>query len=190
MTGLDPLNATEGNTFEGAPSFSFANRIERLAWKLCWLLLARWTPLGFNIWRLFLLRLFGAEVHSTARVSPSATIWFPRHLKMMAHAALGPGVDCYNMARISIGSYTIISQRAVLCAGSHAVDSPDFQLITRPIEIGPNVWIAMEAFVGPGVTIGENAVLGARACAFSDMEAGAIYAGNPARKLRLRKSQK
>jgi hypothetical protein len=48
-------------------------------------------------------------------------------------------------------------------------------------------WVAAEAFVGPGVTIGEGAVLGARGCAFRDLEPWTVYAGNPARRLKLRK---
>ncbi|MGH6957429.1 MAG: hypothetical protein ACREEW_12265, partial [Caulobacteraceae bacterium] len=60
------------------------------------------------------------------------------------------------------------------------------QLVARPIEIGPRAWIAAEAFVGPGVTVGEGAVLGARGVAMRDLEPWTIYAGNPATPLRRR----
>ena len=105
---------------------------------------------------------------------------------MEAFACLGPGVTCYCMAPISLGAYVVVSQGAHLCAGTHAIDDPNFQLVVRPIEVGARAWIAAEAFVGPGVRIGEGAVLGARAVAMKDLEPWAVYSGNPAARVRTR----
>jgi putative colanic acid biosynthesis acetyltransferase WcaF len=85
-----------------------------------------------------------------------------------------------------LGAYAVISQGAYLCAGTHDVDDPNFQLTTRPISIGERAWIAADAFVGPGVRVGEGAVLGARGVAFKDLEPWTIYAGNPALERRKR----
>lgn len=136
-----------------------------------------------------LLRLFGAKLSSTAKVYPGVDIWLPANLEMAEHATLGPGVVCYAMARISLGPYALVSQRASLCAGTHDVDDPSFQLMVKPISIGERAWVAAEAFVGPGVTVGEGAVLGARAVTFRDLEPWTIYAGNPAKPLRKRRDQ-
>jgi putative colanic acid biosynthesis acetyltransferase WcaF len=133
-----------------------------------------------NPWRVFLLNLFGAKVSKEAAIAASARIWLPAHLELGPRSTLGPGVDCYNMAPIAVGARTIVSQRAFLCAGAHDIRDPSFQLTARPIFIGDDVWIAAEAFVGPGVTIGDGCVLGARACAFADLEAWTVYRGNPA----------
>jgi putative colanic acid biosynthesis acetyltransferase WcaF len=46
--------------------------------------------------------------------------------------------------------------------------------------------VAAEAFVGPGVRVGEGAVLGARAVAFHDLDPWTVYAGNPAQIIRKR----
>ena len=181
------LKASDTRPLDGGPSFSLANRLERIAFRLCWLLLASWTPPSINVWRIFLLRRFGATVHSKAAITPSTKIWLPRNLTIGANSTLGPGVNLYNMAPIVIGERTIVSQGAYLCAGSHDVDDPHFQLITRPISIGDNVWIAAEAFVGPGVKVGDGAVLGARGVAFADLEPWRIYRGNPASPLRDRR---
>ena len=68
------------------------------------------------------------------------------------------------------------------------IDNAHFQLRALPIAIGSRVWIAAEAFIGPGVTVNEGAVLGARGCAFRDLAAWTVYVGNPAREIRVRSS--
>jgi putative colanic acid biosynthesis acetyltransferase WcaF len=79
-----------------------------------------------------------------------------------------------------------VSQRAHLCASSHDMRDPHFQLVLRPIAIGEGCWIAAEAFVGPGVTMGTRAVLAARGVLFGDAEADGVYSGNPAVYLKAR----
>lgn len=174
------LDANDSRPLEGGASFSLANRLVRLAFAVCWLVLARWTPRQFNPLRVAVLRLFGAKVGRGATVYGSARIWLPAHLDLGANATLGPGVECYCMAPVTIGDGTIVSQRAHLCAGTHDHRDPAFQLIARPIVIGAQCWVAAEAFVGPGVTVGDGAVLGARACAFADLLPWTVYSGNPA----------
>jgi putative colanic acid biosynthesis acetyltransferase WcaF len=177
-------NASAG--FGRGASFALSNRLIRLLWIVTWALLARWTPGRMSFWRVFLLNLFGAKVSREAAVAASARIWLPAHLELGSRSTLGPGVDCYNMAPIVIGARTIVSQRTFLCAGTHDIRDSSFQLVARPISIGNDVWIAAEAFVGPGVTVGDGCVLGARACAFADLEAWTVYRGNPAGALKLR----
>lgn len=171
----------------GGPSFSLGNRLYRALFAIVWALLCAWNPRGtLWRWRVLVLRAFGARIRWSARVYPTARIWSPANLVMEARACLGPGVECYSMARITIGSDAVVSQRAHLCAGSHDLASDEFQLIVRPIDIGRRAWIAAEAFVGPGVRIGAGAVLGARGVAFKDLVAGGVYLGNPAELQRVR----
>jgi putative colanic acid biosynthesis acetyltransferase WcaF len=84
------------------------------------------------------------------------------------------------MAPVRIGTRTVISQRAFLCAGTHDILDPHFQLQARAITIADDVWISAEAFVAPGVKIFDGGILGARACAFTDVQAWTVYRGNPA----------
>ncbi|ATG49801.1 putative colanic acid biosynthesis acetyltransferase [Celeribacter ethanolicus] len=181
-----PLDATHADPFAGAPTFSLANRVERFAFGIVWLLCARWTPPQARRWRNWLLRRFGAKLALSANVYPSARIWLPRNLTMQAFSSLGPGVICYSMAPIKIGRHVVISQRAHLCCGTHAIRDPHFQLRAFPITIGDDAWIAAEAFVGPGITVAEGAVLAARGAAFSDLEEWTVYRGNPAQILKPR----
>ncbi|MBY6243411.1 putative colanic acid biosynthesis acetyltransferase [Methylosinus sp. Sm6] len=183
---MNPLDAAKYKPCEGGPSFGLANRMFRAVWTLTWLSTAAWTPPFMNRWRCFLLRLFGAQLAASSAVRGSVKIWYPPNLIMGENASLGPRVICYNMASIRVEKGAIISQGAHLCAGTHDLDDPNFQLVAKPIVIGPYAWIAAEAFVGPGVAIGEGAVLGARAVAMRNLERWKVYAGNPAREKRAR----
>jgi putative colanic acid biosynthesis acetyltransferase WcaF len=180
------LDARKASPMTGGASFTIGNRIERVLWQAAWLLLARWTPPMASPWRILLLKLFGARIGAGAAIAASVKVWLPRHLELGDCCSLAPGVDCYNMGPIRIGRRSIISQGAYLCAGSHDVADPDFQLITRPIRIGDDVWIAAQAFVAPGVEVADGAVLAARGCAFGPLRPWTIYRGNPATAVRSR----
>jgi len=162
------------------------HRLLRAVWGLTWGVLAAWTPAPLYGWRRMLLRLFGAQVSPTARIYASVHVWYPPNLVVGDNAVIGPGVHCYSMAPIRIGAHAVVSQRAHLCAGTHDVDDPHFQLQAKAIEIGTNAWIATEAFVGPGVVVGEGAVLGARGVTVKNLDPWSIYAGNPALYIRRR----
>lgn len=179
----DILDADARDPFEGAASFSLKNRIVRALFSTTWFLLARWTPAAMNQWRILILRLFGARVHGSARIYSSALIWLPSNLAVGAKSAIGPRTIVYNMAPISIGARVVISQGVHLCAGTHAYRDRNFQLIALPVSIADGAWIATESFVGPGVTVGQNAVLGARAVATRSLDENTVYIGNPAKPL-------
>lgn len=173
----------------GGPTFALRLRAMRLLWSVTWTVMASWTPPQFQPFRRFLLQLFGAQIHPTSIVRSSVRIWWPGNLSMGAHASLGPGVICYNVAMVVLEDFAIVSQRAHLCTATHIVDDPEFPLASRPIVIGRKAWIAAEAFVGPGVKASEGSVLGARGVAIRDLEEWTIYAGNPARPFRARKKR-
>ena len=170
-----------------APSpFGFANKLERVAFRLAWLALARWTPPQLHGWRALVLRAFGARIGSGTRVYSSVRVWLPRNLDIGDGSLIGPGVELYNQGLVTIGSHCVISQRAVLCASTHRVNDPAFTLETRPIRLENECWVAAEAFVGPGVTMGQGSVLGARAALFADTTSMTIHRGNPASQIGVR----
>lgn len=166
--------------------FSLGHRMHRLVWAAAWMALAKWTPRPCHGWRRIVLLAFGARIDRTARVYGGVDIWWPRNLRLEAHASIAPRAICYNVAPIVLGEHSTVSQGAHLCTATHDVDDPKMPLRSQPIHILRNAWVAADAFVGPGVTVGEGAVLGARGVAFKDLAAWTIYAGNPARPLRRR----
>jgi putative colanic acid biosynthesis acetyltransferase WcaF len=183
---VTPLDASRTKPLEGGASFSLGNRLARVAWGVGWLILARWTPPPLHRWRRLVLKAFGASIAPTARVHASVRVWLPANLAIGANALVGPGVRLYNQGHLAIGARTVISQGAYLCASSHDVADPDFQLILRPIEIGAGCWVAADAFVGPGVTMADGSVLAARGALFEDAEGDTIYRGNPAAAVKRR----
>jgi putative colanic acid biosynthesis acetyltransferase WcaF len=185
MTAILP--AEKNKPLEGGASFSLSHRLERLAWNVAWAVLASWTPPAMRRWRLAVLRLFGAQVAPTASVYGSARIWYPRNLELGVYACIGPRARIYSMGRITLGAYALVSQGAHLCAGSHDIEDRHFQLLVRSIVVGDRAWLAAECFVGPGVTVGNGAVLGARAVAMRDLDAWTVYRGNPATAVRPRR---
>lgn len=96
------------------------------------------------------------------------------------HACLSESVDCYCVAKIYIGAHTTISQYSFLCTASHDHTLAAMPLVAAPITIGERVWITADVFVGPGVTIGNGAVVTARSSVFGDLPPWMVARGNPA----------
>lgn len=159
----------------------------RLLWTVTWSLLAKPLPRSIGSgWKRFLLKLFGAQIDSTAVVYSSARIYYPPNLIMEKYSCIASDVDCYNVAPVRIGANATVSQGAFLCTASHDITDPHNRLITAPIIIENQAWIAAAAFVGMGVTIGEGAVVGARAAVFKDVEPWTVVGGNPAKFIKKR----
>ncbi|MFV8336881.1 putative colanic acid biosynthesis acetyltransferase [Flavobacterium sp. RSP29] len=168
-------------------SFSLKNKISRLLWNVTSLFFFRpFSSRLFRKWRVFILKCFGAKIEWSSHIYSSVRIWAPWNLEIGANSSLGPEVDCYNQGMIRIGTNTVISQKAYLCASSHDYTQQSFPLVLRPIKIGDGVWIAAAAFVGPNVNIGDHAVIAARAVVIKDVDENAIVGGNPAKLIKNR----
>lgn len=165
---------------------SLLNKVLRVVWGLCWLTLFRPSPRPLFVWRRLLLRVFGAQIGSAARIDPSVRVWVPWRLTVGTDAALGAHVVCYNLAPITIGAHATVSQYSHLCAGSHDITDPHMRLVARPIDVGEQAWVCANAFIGPGVTIGKGAIVGAASVVMRDVTEWTVVAGNPARYLKDR----
>lgn len=166
---------------------SLKNKICRLLWKLTYYVLFR--PFGsrfFRAYRNFILRMFGAKLHKSASVHSSARIWAPWFLTMKERACIDDRVNIYNVNMVTLEEYATISQESFICPGTHDIKSPGHEMISSPIVIGAHAWIAVKAFIGPGVTIGEYSVVGACAVVFKDVEPWSVVGGNPAKFIKRR----
>ena len=168
-------------------ALSRKNQVVRMLWTIVWGVFARPLPRSVGSgWKRFLLRLFGARIDGTAIVYSSAKVYYPANLTMGAYACLASDVDCYNVAPVTIGANSTVSQGAYLCTASHDITDPLNPLVTKPIVIEDQAWVAAGAFVGMGVTIGQGAVVGARAAVFKDVEPWTVVGGNPAKFIKRR----
>lgn len=128
----------------------------------------------------------GATIGRHVHIYPSAHIYYPWMLDIGDESAIGEKSLVYNLGQVSIGAKVTISHRAHLCAGTHDYTDPALPLLRPPITIGDQAWICADAFVGPGVQIGEGAVVGARAVVFKDVAAWQVVGGNPAQVVKQR----
>jgi putative colanic acid biosynthesis acetyltransferase WcaF len=168
--------------------WSFSHRVRRVCWDIVWALFFRTTPRlpGFWAWRRTLLRLFGAKLGLGVRVYPSARIWAPWNLQAGENGMIGPHTDIYCVDKIVLGANAWVSQYSFLCTASHSIADMRRRLLTRPIHIGADAWVAAGAFVGPGVTVGAGAVVAAYACVVKDVKPWTVVGGNPAKFLKRR----
>jgi putative colanic acid biosynthesis acetyltransferase WcaF len=163
-----------------------AELLRRWIWLFFQSTLFRWSPRPFHGFRAFLLRLFGAEINGPVVIFPTVRIMFPWRLSLAPHSMLGPHVTVYNLAAVRLETGANISQHCHLCAGTHDFTRWDMPLVTSPISIGPNAWLGADVFVGPGVTVGELSVVGARSVVVNDLPPRKIALGSPCRAVKDR----
>lgn len=167
---------------------TLGSKVRRAIWNIVAAILFR--PFGtklFRPWRLFLLRLFGANVSAGSEVYASAKIWAPWNLTMEKGSNIGPHAIVYNQAMVTLEEDACVSQYVTLCTAGHTFDTinnAESGLLVAPIRIERGAWIGMQAFVGMGVLIGTRAVVGACTCVFKDVEDWTIVGGNPAQVIR------
>lgn len=155
--------------------------LKRLIWKILNVTLFR-ILVGKHCYgfRNFLLKLFGANLDKRCLIYSSCKIFAPWNLELGYKSCIGPGVNIYNKAKVTIGDNVVISQGSEICTASHDITSPTMALIKKNIIIKNKAWICSQAFIGPGVTIGEGSIIGARAVIFKSVNPWEVWCGNPA----------
>jgi putative colanic acid biosynthesis acetyltransferase WcaF len=166
--------------------WTISQRIKMILWEYVWLLFCVWTPKPANLWRLFWLRLFGCKIYGKPFVHQRARIQIPWNLILHDHACLGDRSNAYSLGVIEINEHSTVGQEAYLCTGTHAFEKASMNLITAKITIGKNVFIGARAFIMPGITIADNAIVGAVSLVTQNVDANSIVGGNPAKHIKFR----
>ena len=157
-----------------------ASRAKEAAWLLvrCLFFL---NPLPFpSSFKVTLLRAFGAKVGTGVVIRPRVSVTFPWRVTIGNHVWIGEEVTILSLASITIGSNVCLSQKVFLCSGSHDHRRPSFDLITESITIESESWIAAQAFIGAGVTVGARSIVSAATVLLDDLPSDYFARGNPA----------
>jgi len=160
----------------------------RWLWAFVQATIFRWSPRPLHGFRARLLRLFGADIPAPSQVVvfPTVRIIYPWRLTLAPRSMVGRNVTLYNLGRITLQRGANLSQNCHLCAGTHDFTRWDMPLVTLPIVVGENAWLGADVFVGPGVTIGELCVVGARSVVVHDLPPRKICVGQPCRPVKDR----
>lgn len=163
------------------------HHFKRVCWYIINATIFRIIPgIQLRFLRNIILRFFGAEIPLSSLVYESSKIWAPWNLSVGKYSCIGPNTQIYNKDIINIGDNVVISQGSFLCTASHDITDKKHCLITAPIIIKNKAWVAADAFIGMGVTIGEGAVVGARGAVFKDVKPWTVVGGNPAKYIKNR----
>ncbi len=130
--------------------------------------------------RFWLIRR-GATVGPLAIIERCRVEGQHRLLHVGRGAFIGRDAELALHDRIQIGDYAVINRRVTILTASHSLRDELWRMHAKPVVIGERAWIATGAMLLPGVTIGPGAVVGAGAVVRSDVPAGALAIGNPAR---------
>ncbi len=166
--------------------YTFLEKLGRAIWMLVGRPLFRVSFHNWHSYRCWILRRFGAKVGRGVAIRPSVHIEIPWMLEIEDGVSIGDCAILLSLGPVKIGKRSIVSQHAHLCAGTHDYTDPTFKLIRPPITIGDDVWIGTDAFVGPGVTVGDLSVLGARSSTYKDLPPRQVFVGNPAKRVKER----
>lgn len=148
--------------------------------------LMRLVPRFLYEFRNGILRAFGARIGREVRIYPDVAIFFPWNLEIGDEVTIGPGVQLYSLGPIRLGAGTMVSYGAHFCAGTHDYTAVNLPLRKPEIRLGEGIWVCTEAFIGPGVEIGDYSIVGARAVVLKSFPAFSILGGNPARRVKDR----
>ena len=133
-----------------------------------------------SIFKVKLLRLFGASVGSGVVIKPSVNIKYPWFLKIGDHSWIGEDVWIDNLEKVTIGKHVVLSQGAYLLTGSHDYKKVAFDLMLGAVTLEDGVWIGAKAIVCPGVECQSHSILSVGSIATTDLKEYTIYQGNPA----------
>ena len=137
------------------PEIYKKNIVKNIIWELISFFFFNTSIPGSRL-RSFFLRILGAKIGYNIVIKPNVKIKYPWNLKIGDFSWIGEKVWIDNIAEVSIGRSTCISQGVYICSASHDFKKKEFDLLLQRVEIGNNCWIAAKSLIGPNVIIKDN----------------------------------
>ena len=113
--------------------------------------------------------------------------WGGKHLHLGSYVYANFNLTLVDDVEIYIDDYVMIGPNVTIATGTHPI-LPELRMqayqYNMPVHIKKNVWLGAGCIVLPGVTIGENTVIGAGSVVTNDIPANVVAAGTPCRVLR------
>ncbi len=145
------------------------------------------NPMNFSSsLKIFLLKLFGANIGKKVVIKPSVNIKYPWRLIIGNNTWIGENVWIDNLDDVLIGNNCCISQGVLLLCGNHNYKKLTFDLIIGKIVLKDGCWIGANSVVTQNVICENYSILTVNSVASKNMDSNGIYQGNPAVKIRER----
>lgn len=119
---------------------------------------------------------------------PSCYVIMPQNMEIGDNTSIGPYTTIFATFQVKIGKNCLISSNCGISSYNHIQnslnrrkDEPNDANVSKPVIIGDNVWIGMNSCILPGVTIGDNSIIGAGSVVTKNVPANEVWVGNPAR---------
>lgn len=172
--------------FDKANHKPIFERMKQHVWYLIQSVGFRLSPFFARRWRVSLYRLFGGIAGRRVSLARTCSITNPWNVIIGDNSFIGEGVILVGSTTLEIGRDVCISSRVVIHGASHDITSPTFNYTVAPVRVGDMAWIASDAIILPGITIGEGAVVAAGAVVTKDVEPWTVVGGNPAKFIKKR----
>lgn len=135
--------------------------------------------------RALLAQIWGQEIDPSVRMFPPFYTAFGKFTKVGKGVFVNFGCTFLDRGGITLGDDVFIGPNVQLITENHPEQPQNRRNVyARPISIGRKVWIGAGAIILPGVTVGENSIVGAGAVVKKDVPANVIVAGVPAKIVR------
>ena len=135
-----------------------------------------------------LMKQMFAEIGENCYIEPPFHAnWAGKHVHFGNNVYANFNLTCVDDTHIYVGDFTMIGPNVVLASAAHPI-LPELRQkgyqYNLPVHIGKNCWLGAGVMVMPGVTIGDNTVVGAGSVVTKDLPANVVAVGNPCRVLR------